>query len=121
MVAADFDSYDGVRKQRSPQPHVAGLAYEELARLTGDKPREVNFYLPASNIPILRQVPGYEPFDPAKELLHCDKLGTGLVDAPRAFSLKLSMVTKERCGLSSRAKLTPSSASNMKMASWFAS
>ena len=29
------------------------------------------------------------------EVLHCDKPGTGLVDAPRAFSLKLARVTKQ--------------------------
>ena len=28
-------------------------------------------------------------FDPQKEVLHCDKPGTGLADAPRAFQVKL--------------------------------
>ncbi len=32
-------------------------------------------------------------------MLHCDKPGTGLADAPRAFSLKLSMITRDKCGL----------------------
>ena len=76
-----------------------GVTYEELAKLTGEKQREVNFYLPASNIPLLRKVPGFENFDPVKEVLHCDKPGTGLVDAPLAFSVKLGMVTRDKCGL----------------------
>jgi hypothetical protein len=76
-----------------------GVTYEELAKLTGKKQREVNFYLPASNIALLQKVPGFEDFNPAKEVLHCDKPGTGLVDAPLAFSIKLSMVTLDKCGL----------------------
>ena len=42
---------------------------------------------------------GLEDFDPQNEELHCDKPGTGLVDAPRAFSLKLQKVTSEKCGM----------------------
>ena len=75
------------------------MTYEELAKLTGEPAREVNFYLPAYNTPLLRKIPGFEDFDPTKEVLHCDKPGIGLVDAPRAFSLKLQTVTKDKCGL----------------------
>ena len=48
-------------------------------------------------MPVLRQVPGFENFDAHTEMLHCDKPGAGLVDAPQAFSFKLSQVTKNRC------------------------
>ena len=48
---------------------------------------------------MLRQVPGFENFDPKTEVLHCDKPGTGLVDAPRAFSMKLSQITRDKCKL----------------------
>ena len=75
------------------------MTYEELAKLTGEPAREVNFYLPAYNIPQLRRLPGFESFDPVTEVLHCDKPGTGLVDAPRAFSMKLRHVTHTKCGL----------------------
>ena len=78
---------------------LQGVTYEELAQLTGEKQREVNFYLPAADVPLLRKVPGFEDFDPTTEVLHCDKPGTGLVDAPRAFSLKLSRVTTGKCRL----------------------
>ena len=77
---------------------LQGVTYEELAALTGEPVREVNFYLPAYNIPQLRQVSGFENFDPNAEVLHCDKPGTGSVDAPRCFSIKLAKVT-EQCGL----------------------
>ena len=66
---------------------LQGVTYEQLAEMTGEPMREVNFYLPASDISLLRTLPGCEDFDPQKEVLHCDKPGTGLVDAPRAFSL----------------------------------
>ncbi len=76
---------------------LQGVTYEELAELTGQPQREVNFYLPQADIPLLRQIPGFETFDPKTEVLHCNKLGTGLVDAPRAFSIKLGMIT-QKCG-----------------------
>ena len=71
---------------------LQGVTYEELSQLTGEPLREVNFYLPANNIAILKQIPGFETFDPTREVLHCDKPGTGSVDAPRAFSLKLKQL-----------------------------
>ena len=76
---------------------LQGVTYEELAELTGEPIREVNFYLPQHCNSILRQVPGFEDFNESVELLHCDKPGTGLVDAPRAFSMKLAQVTKSKC------------------------
>jgi hypothetical protein len=78
---------------------LQGVTYAELSELTGEAPREVNFYLPANNIPLLRQVEGFQDFNPLLEVLHCDKPGTGLVDAPRAFSMKLREVTTQKCKL----------------------
>ena len=80
---------------------LQGVTYEKLAALTGEPMREVNFYLPASNISLLRQIKGFEDFDPQNEILHCDKPGTGLVDAPRAFSLRLRSVTENKCNMKS--------------------
>ena len=79
---------------------LQGITYEELASLTGEPLREVNFYLPGYCLPFLRKIKGWEDFDPLKEVIHCDKPGTGCVDAPRCFSLKLAKVTKELCGMS---------------------
>ena len=76
---------------------TCGVTYEQLAELTGEPMGEVNFYLPANNIPLLRQIKGFEDFDPQTEVLHCDKPGTGLVDAPRAFSIQLKGVTEKKC------------------------
>jgi hypothetical protein len=76
---------------------LQGVTYKELAALTGEPEREVNFYLPAANISLLRRIPGFETFDPQTEVLHCDKPGTGLADAPRAFSINLRMVTENVC------------------------
>ena len=73
--------------------------------MTGEPLREVNFYLPADNIPLLRMIPGFEDFNPQTEVLHCDKPGTGLGDAPRAFSMKRRKVTDE-------CKLVPSQIDN---------
>ena len=78
---------------------LQGVTYEELHKATGEPLREVNFYLPPASVPILKQVPGYESFDARTEVLHCDRPGTGSVDAPRCFSMKLAMVTSEICGM----------------------
>jgi hypothetical protein len=79
---------------------LQGATYAELAELTGAKPREVNFYLPASNIPLLQKVPGFFwNFNPTTEILHCDEPGTGLVDAPRAFSLKIAEAARDKCNM----------------------
>ena len=78
---------------------LQGVTYEELAKLTGEPLREVNFYLPHGSVPILQKLSGFQDFDPLTEVLHCDKPGTGLVDAPRAFSIKLSQVTVNTCQL----------------------
>ena len=82
---------------------LQGVTYQELAEMTGEPLREVNFMLPSGSVPVLQRLEGFESFDPISEVLHCDKPGTGLVDAPRAFSLKLGLVTKGAC------KLLPSS------------
>ena len=68
-----------------PKAFLQGVTYEDLAEMTGEPLREVNFYLPADNIPLLRMIPGFEDVNPQTEVLHCDKPGTGLGDAPRAF------------------------------------
>ena len=68
---------------------LQGVTYKELAELSGEPLREVNFVLPACCIQFLRRILGYEDFDPAREVLHCDKPGTGCNDAPRCFSMKL--------------------------------
>ena len=59
----------------------------------------MNFVLPAYCVAVLRKIPGYEDFDPATEVLHCEKPGSGCNDAPRCFSLKLVQVTRNLCGL----------------------
>ena len=76
---------------------LQGVTYKELAEATGEPLRDVNFELPKWCIPYLQRIPGFEDFDPSKEVLHCEKPGTGCNDAPRCFALKLAKVTKELC------------------------
>ena len=58
--------------------------------------RDVDFYLSPDSVSVLKQLPGYTNFDPAREVLQSLKPGTGSVDAPRAFHLKLAKVTREQ-------------------------
>ena len=38
---------------------LQGVTYEELAKLTGEPLREVNFYLPHGSVPILQKLSGF--------------------------------------------------------------
>lgn len=76
---------------------LRGVTYDEFANLTGYAQREVNFYLSATDIPLLRTIPGFEDSNPAKEVLPCDKPGAGLADAPRAFQIKLTIILLSQC------------------------
>ena len=78
---------------------LQGATYQELSEITGEPIREVNFYLTSANIHLLHQVQGLADFNPSLEVLHCDKPGTGSVDAPRCFSMTLSICTTQRCGM----------------------
>eukprot|EP00969_Alexandrium_andersonii_P244037 10782619-Alexandrium_andersonii.AAC.1 len=69
---------------------LQGVAYKELAEAAGEPLREVNLCFPQYCVQVLHQLPGYEDFDPAMEVLRCQKPGTGCNDAPRCFSLKLA-------------------------------
>ena len=64
---------------------LQGVTYKELAEATGEPLRAENFYLPDYCVDVLRQIPGYEGFDLALEVLHCEKPGTGCNDALRCF------------------------------------
>ena len=79
---------------------LQGVTYEELAQATGQEERVVHFTLPNGSAQILRLIPGYEKYDERYHVLKCLKPGTGCKDAPRAFSMKLSKVTRsEEVGL----------------------
>jgi hypothetical protein len=49
---------------------LQGVTYKELAEITHTEVREVNFTIPAYCTEMLRQVPGFETFDPKEEVLH---------------------------------------------------
>ena len=80
---------------------LKGISYTELAATTNEPAREVNFELSADTVEILRQIKGFENFDPSTEVLHCTKPGTGCKDAPRCFAIKLARATNDVFGCSS--------------------
>ena len=77
---------------------LKGITYAELAELTNEPAREVNFELGADAARILRQCKGYHDFDPLTEVLHMNKPGTGCKDAPRCFAIKLAWATNNSFG-----------------------
>ena len=74
---------------------LQGITYKELSSQTGAPERQVHFELCNRAAPLLEQIPGFQNFDPTRELLLCLKPGTGCRDAPRAFSMRLRKVTDQ--------------------------
>eukprot|EP00959_Pyramimonas_sp_CCMP1952_P328605 6879696-Pyramimonas_sp.AAC.1 len=79
-IIASFDIYTAFSK---------GLTYQELAEATGEKDRVACFILPPGSATAPRPLPGFERRDESKRCLQRLKPGTGIKDAPRAFSLTL--------------------------------
>ena len=77
---------------------LKGISYEQLAELSGEPKREVNFELDARSVHVLRRFPGYETFNPQTEILHNLRPGAGTVDAPRCFGIKLDWATNDEFG-----------------------
>ena len=67
---------------------LKGMTFTEIAKLTGDPLRSVQFRLPNNCVHILRRLPGLKDFDPVAEVLDFLKPMWGLKDAPRAFGLR---------------------------------
>ena len=80
---------------------LKGITYAELAATTNEPAREVNFELSPDAVAILRQCPGFENFDPTREVLHNTKPGTGCKDAPRCFGIKFTRATNDEFGAKS--------------------
>ena len=78
-----------------PKAFLRGLTFEQLAERTGSGQMSMQLELPPGTVPLLRMCPGFEDFDPVKEVLDTDKPVMGSTIAPKAFSLKLDMVLRE--------------------------
>ena len=76
---------------------LKGISYSELAAATGEPLRVVNFELDPESVEVLRRFPGFEDFDPMTEVLSNIRPGTGNVDAPRCFGMKLDQAFEKFC------------------------
>ena len=71
-----------------------GMTFAELAALTGLPLRAVEFQLSGEDLGILKTIPGFEDYDPTREVLEMTKPIYGLKDAPRAWRIKLDRVLR---------------------------
>ena len=70
-----------------------GLTWEQLAKLTGEVIRSVQFELTRpEDVALIRRIAGFENFDPNTEVLDMIKAIYGLKDAPRAWSMRLHQI-----------------------------
>ena len=76
---------------------LQGMTFQEIQAETGEPARHVFFSLPPGSAASLRKIPGFETFDERTECLRALKHPTGTKGAPRAFSMKLSRVTRGPC------------------------
>ena len=84
------------------QAFLRGLTFEEIKELDGEIKREVQITLPPGSIPVLRQIKGFEDFDPHTEVLGLLRGGFGLKDATRLWQKKLQAILEKAGGRSPR-------------------
>ena len=73
---------------------LKGLTYKEISDMTGESLRMVYFHLPKGVAAVMRQIPRYKEYDERYHCLRRTRPGNGTQDAPRAFWLKLALVTR---------------------------
>ena len=72
------------------------LTWEQLAKLTGEVIRSVQFELTRpEDVALIRRIAGFEDFDPNTEVLDMIKAIYGLKDAPRAWRMRLHQILCE--------------------------
>ena len=74
---------------------LKGMTFKEIARLTGEPIRSVQFRLPKNCTHLLKRLPGLHDFNPLTEVLNYLIAMWGLKDAPRAFGLRRDQVLRE--------------------------
>ena len=74
------------------QAIAEGLTFEEFSKLTGTECRTVQFDVPKADLDCLKQIRGFEHFNPATETLTMLKPIYGLKEVPRAWREKLLQV-----------------------------
>jgi len=79
------------------QAFLRGLTFEQIDSMEGEIHRDVQITVPPGSVPVLRELNGYETFDPTCEVLQMLRGGFGLKDAPRLWQKMLQMVL-ERAG-----------------------
>lgn len=68
---------------------IRSLTFEEMAKLNGTEVRTAGFLMPKGSEEALRQIPGFEKYDPTiHEVVMCKPI-YGLKDAPRAWRQRL--------------------------------
>ena len=68
---------------------LRGQSFEQIAKETGLEVRSVQFDMPQGSVPLLRQIPGFETFDPTTDCLNMLKPVFGTNDAPWAWAREL--------------------------------
>ncbi|CAK0867548.1 unnamed protein product [Prorocentrum cordatum] len=68
------------------------MTFEEVAKLLNESIRDICFELPKGTAELLCEVEGFEGFNTVLEVLHMEKGGFGLNDAPRLFGLRRDQV-----------------------------
>ena len=74
---------------------MRGLTFEQAAQLKDEVRRDVQFTVPPGSVNILKRLPGYQDFNPAREVLRMLRCGFGLKDAPRLWNKILRQVLSQ--------------------------
>eukprot|EP00959_Pyramimonas_sp_CCMP1952_P158696 3319368-Pyramimonas_sp.AAC.1 len=71
---------------------LQGMTFEEVAKLLNEPIGDICFELPKGTAELLCEVEGFEGFNSILEVLHMEKGGFGLNDAPKLFGLRRDQV-----------------------------
>ena len=69
---------------------LKGMSCSEIAQVTGEPLRKVQFDFPTKDVWLLRQLPGMADYDHQTEVLNLIKVFGGLKDATHAVGLRFS-------------------------------
>ena len=80
------------------QAFLGGLTFEQAAQIKGEVQRQVQFKVPPGIVAVLKQLSGYEDYDPMTEVLNMLRCAFGVKDAPRLWQVVLFKALLQ-CGL----------------------
>jgi hypothetical protein len=76
------------------QAFLRGMTFADLAKIQGEKVRQVQMRLPPGTAPLLQRLDVFQDFNMLTEVLELLRPGCGLVDAPRSWGIEFAVALR---------------------------